>query len=104
MIRKEQYEPKGPFQLSTNDRFERTRCLNYTNRTGEHMEMIRSQSTPHSYPNKKNTATLISKTKENTSRLSGIHYNIVQGFLSLKGLSEAGMPMRRGSFLACSWQ
>lgn len=55
-------------------------------------------------PKKKNTAQLISKKEENISRLSGIHYNIVQRFLSLKGLSEAGMPQRRGSFRACSWQ
>lgn len=31
-------------------------------------------------------------------------YNTVHGFLSLKGFSEAGMPMSNGSFLACSPQ
>lgn len=65
-------------------------------------ETTRSQSTPYSSQQKEYSN--INKPKKKKKRLSGIHYNIVHGFLSLKGLSEAGMPMRRGSFLACSLQ
>lgn len=42
--------------------------------------------------------------KWKAARAQGFPYNTVQGFLSLKGFSEAGMPISNGSFLACSPQ
>lgn len=36
--------------------------------------------------------------------MPGVAYKTVQGFFSLKGFSEAGMPTSSGSCLACSAQ
>lgn len=38
------------------------------------------------------------------ARVQVFPYKTVQGFLSLKGFSEAGIPISSGSFLACSPQ
>lgn len=77
------------------------------NRTGEHVIETQSRSAHESSRERDYSDINKQKTNKQTKEtliLSGIRYNIVQGFLSLKGLSEAGMPMRKGSFLACSLQ
>lgn len=74
------------------------------NGTGGRMVTIPSPPPPTPQPHNKGKEYSNINRRNNVDRLSGVHYNIVQGFLSLKGLSEAGMPMSRGSFLACSLQ
>lgn len=59
------------------------------NKTGEHMVMIRSQSTPHSsQKKKKNTATLISKKKHIEAKWQPLQYSA--RFFVLEGIVWSG--------------
>lgn len=72
-------------------------------RTGEHMVMIRLQPTPLTPPNKKNTATLISKTKKHIkAKWHLLQYSA--GFFVLEGIVGSGDAHKKrvvsGMFIA----